>query len=94
MSVWIIKWILYSPDTVGTGEPVCFTEYKGFHISGVLIVHNHTKIHSGPNKVFMIPIAGNSDSKKNLFSPVTRNDVMHAVALLVPPSTPLRELYM
>ena len=29
-----------------------------------------------------------------LFSPVTRNDVMHAVALLVLPGTPLRELYM
>ena len=30
---------LNSSGTVGTGKPVHFTEYKGFHISGVLIVH-------------------------------------------------------
>ena len=30
------EWILHSS---GTGEPVCFTEYGGFCISGNLIVH-------------------------------------------------------
>ena len=29
------------PDYVGTGEPVCFMEYGGFCISGVLIVNKH-----------------------------------------------------
>ena len=28
----------HSSDTVGTREPVCFTEYRGFHIS---ILHKH-----------------------------------------------------
>ena len=26
---------VYSPGTVGTGEPVCFTEYQGVRKSGV-----------------------------------------------------------
>ena len=33
---------LNSSGTVGTEKPVHFTEYRGFHISGVLIVHQHT----------------------------------------------------
>ena len=36
------KATFYSSGTVGTGEPVRFTEYGGFRISGVLIVHKHT----------------------------------------------------
>ena len=33
---------LYSSGTVGTEEPVCFTEYRGFCISEVLIVDKRT----------------------------------------------------
>ena len=33
--------LLYSSGTVGTKEPVHFTEYGGFRTSGVFIVHKH-----------------------------------------------------
>lgn len=36
-----IESILYSSGTAGTEEPVSFTEYKSFHISGVLILYQH-----------------------------------------------------
>ena len=40
-SICIIQWSSYSPSTSVTYKPVCFTEYKGFDISGVLSVQKH-----------------------------------------------------
>ena len=50
MRLQIIERILYSPDTVGTGEPVCFAEYGSFSFQGFSSYTGPLREQRGPGK--------------------------------------------